>query len=276
MLMYQLAREVWWYETPFPLNAIGFMLEPLYLRFYRTAPVLTISQSTSDDLRKLGFRGPVTIMPVGVEAVDDAGLPKTETPTFVYVGRLTASKRVDDIVRAFAMFNAEAAHGELWLIGDGPDRYERSLRALAARLGVADRVRFWGRLGADEKHRKMAEAHALVMASVREGWGLVVNEANACGTLAIAYDVPGLRDAIADRETGLLVEPTPRALKDAMMLVWSHPTLRTELSGRARIRNKAISYEITADLADRTISRTITGVGVAAETAGTTAEIAES
>jgi glycosyltransferase involved in cell wall biosynthesis len=258
MLVFQLAREVWWYESPFPLNAIGFVLEPLYLRFYRRGPVLTISQSTSNDLRKLGFCGSITVLPVGVEPVDQISVPKTDRPTFLYVGRLTASKRVGDIVRAFAMFEAEAGHGELWLIGDGPDPYESSLRALSARLGIAGRVRFWGRLGADEKHRKMAAAHALLMASVREGWGLVINEANACGTLTIAYDVPGLRDAVRDLETGLLVEPTPAAMKDAMILVWSDSKLRTDLSDRARRRSTAISYEMTADEADRSIGRTFT------------------
>lgn len=156
------------------------------------------------------------------------------------------------------MFEAEAGPGELWLIGDGPHPYESSLRALSARLGMADRVRFLGRLGPDEKHRKMAEAHALLMASVREGWGLVINEANACGTLTIAYDVPGLRDAVTDLETGLLVEPTPAAMRDAMIRVWSDSKLRTDLSDRAKRRSNAISYEMTADEVDRSIGRTFT------------------
>src|SRR5207245_4914322 len=51
LLIYQLAREVWWYESPLPVNAAGFALEPLYLRAYRSTPAFTISSSTEACLR---------------------------------------------------------------------------------------------------------------------------------------------------------------------------------------------------------------------------------
>ena len=57
----------------------------------------------------------------------------------------------------------------------------------------------------------MARAHALVVTSVREGWGLVVDEAAAMGTPAIGYDRPGLRDSVP-AANGVLVEPTPAAM----------------------------------------------------------------
>jgi glycosyltransferase involved in cell wall biosynthesis len=50
---------------------------------------------------------------------------------------------------------------------------------------------------------------------VREGWGLVITEAAAVGTPAIAYDVPGLRDSVT-ASGGVLVEPNPRALAEAL------------------------------------------------------------
>jgi glycosyltransferase involved in cell wall biosynthesis len=49
---------------------------------------------------------------------------------------------------------------------------------------------------------------------VREGWGLVVTEANAMGTPAIGYNVPGLRDSIRDGKTGLLCDPNPEAMAE--------------------------------------------------------------
>jgi glycosyltransferase involved in cell wall biosynthesis len=57
----------------------------------------------------------------------------------------------------------------------------------------------------------MSRAHALLVTSVREGWGLVVDEAAACGTPAIAYDVAGLRDSVP-AAGGVLVPPNPEAL----------------------------------------------------------------
>ena len=59
----------------------------------------------------------------------------------------------------------------------------------------------------------MASAHAIVMASVREGWGLVIAEAAALGTKAIAYDRPGLRDAVK-AANGVLVPADPAALAE--------------------------------------------------------------
>jgi glycosyltransferase involved in cell wall biosynthesis len=77
-----------------------------------------------------------------------------------------------------------------------------SLKLLTRKLGLHESVKFLGRLPAADKHRYMAAVHALLMASVREGWGLVVTEANRCGTPAIVYDVPGLRDSVRDGKTG--------------------------------------------------------------------------
>ena len=58
----------------------------------------------------------------------------------------------------------------------------------------------------------MGEAHLLVATSIREGWGLVVTEANSVGTPAVTYDVHGLRDSVRNGETGLLTDATPEAL----------------------------------------------------------------
>src|ERR1700737_453667 len=85
LLIYQLARQVWWYESPFPISLMGFALEPAYLRIYRRVPAFTESRSTLGDLRRLGFSGPVTVVPVGVSPVADVTRANGEGPTFVYV-----------------------------------------------------------------------------------------------------------------------------------------------------------------------------------------------
>src|SRR4029077_4941008 len=132
---------------------------------------------------------------------------------------MAPSKRVHDIVEAFGSFG----RGRLWLVGDGDEGYVRMLRRRVSALGLDGSVEFLGRLTTDEKHERMARAHAILMASVREGWGLSIAEANACGTPAIAYDVPGLRDAVRSGETGLVVPPTPSAMAAAMAQITSQP-----------------------------------------------------
>ena len=257
MLMFQLAREVWWYESPFPISAIGYAIEPIYLMGYRHEPVLTISRSTEQDLRRLGFNGAITVIPIGIEKVASTPQSKAETPTFLYVGRLAPSKRIEHLIEALAQFRNVTGAGTLLLVGIGSERYRRSLTKLAERLQVHDRVVFLGRVPAEEKHRLMAEAHALLMASVREGWGLVVTEANACGTPAIVYDVPGLRDSVRDELTGLVVPPEPSRLADAMIRLTSDPMLYARLAAESQRWSGTFSFDEAARQFETALKRTL-------------------
>jgi glycosyltransferase involved in cell wall biosynthesis len=248
LLMFQLAREVWWYESPFPINLAGHTLEPWYLRPYRHTSAFTISQSTIDDLRRLGFQSSITLVPIGIETVVAPAVELAPIPTFLYVGRLAPSKRVHDLLEAFRQFRAAAEPARLWLVGDGDPGYVANLRRLALRLGIDQEVAFLGRLDAAVKHERMAQAHALLMASVREGWGLVVTEAAACGTPALVYDVPGLRDAVRDQETGLVVPPKPASLAQAMRRIIADPALRERLGAAARAWSQTFSYDRSAEV----------------------------
>jgi glycosyltransferase involved in cell wall biosynthesis len=242
MLIYQLAREVWWYEAPFPLNAIGYAVEPLYLSIYRSQPVLTISKSTEQSLVKLGLKGPIEQIPVGIDQAGTTLPEKSAEPTFLYVGRLAPSKRIPDILKAFAVFAKSVPTSRLLLIGDGRASYKRSLSRLAHRLDISDQVTLVGRVSSQEKYLRMAQAFALLMASVREGWGLAVTEANSCGTPAIVYDVPGLRDSVRSEETGLVVEPSPRALAQGMLRLWHDRVEYNRLASAALEQSRRFSY----------------------------------
>ncbi len=253
-MIWQLAREVWWYESRFPLNVVGYALEPVYLRAYRQTPVFTFSDSTAADLRGLGFRGDITLVPVGIEPVEDSIRPKSPEPSFVYVGRLAASKRVHEILEAFALFHQTTGCGRLLLIGNGSERYVQRLVRLAVHLRVSNYVEHCGWLQGQAKHWRMAEAHALLMASVREGWGLVVSEANACGTPAIVYDVPGLRDSVRDESTGLVVPPRPVSLAEAMIRLARDPALYARLATEGKRWSGTLSFDKSAQMVGLTLA----------------------
>lgn len=258
MLIFQLAREVWWYESPFPISAVGYALEPLYLRGYRRTPVLTISRSTEQDLRKLGFKGPITLIPIGIERVTSPSRSKAESPTFLYVGRLAPSKRVGHMLEALALFRQATGTGILWLAGTGSPKYRRDLMKDIQRLHLAGSVVFWGRVSALEKHDLMAQATALLMTSVREGWGLVVTEASACGTPAIVYDVPGLRDSVCDELTGLVVTPRAPSLADAMRRLTTDRQLYARLASEAKHWSKTFSLDDAASVVGETLQASLT------------------
>ena len=254
MLIYQLARDVWWYESPFPISLLGFASEPFYLRLYRRVPVLTESKSTQIDLRRIGFSGPITVVPVGTDPVVTIGREKNGPPTFLYVGRLSPSKRVSDIIQAFAIFQRHVPEARLWLVGDGSSSHVHQLRNLVRRLRLDASVDFCGKVSPREKYDRMAEAYALLMASVREGWGLVVTEANACGTPAVVYDVPGLRDSVLNGQTGLVVEPSPKKLAAAMLMLAEDRTLYRRLAEEATRLSAEYSFEKSTEVMRNSIT----------------------
>lgn len=268
LLIYQLAREVWWHESRFPLNAVGYAAEPLYLRLYRKTPAMTISASTEADLRRLGFTAPITVLPIGLEPMRIPQVAKEPRTTFIYVGRMAPSKRVHDIVAAFALF--QRAHGDarLWLVGDGDESYLASLRRQTHDAGLDDSVEFLGRVSTEDKHERMARAHVLLMASVREGWGLSIAEAGACGTPAVVFDVPGLRDAVRDGHTGLVVSPTPGAMFDGMERLASDPIFYARVQDEARRWSATFSFDDSAAVARSVI---VAAIERAASSHGTAA-----
>jgi glycosyltransferase involved in cell wall biosynthesis len=192
VIMYsnQLARDVWRYEAAWPLSTLGYVAEPLYLQAYRRTPIMTISRSTEQDLRGLGLRGPCYLIPMSVDTQAPVTLPPLETKedsmTLAFVGRVVPSKRVDHIIRALDILRRNGIpDARLWIIGSLDEAYRRQLDRLIACRGLANCVTFWGRVDDPIKERLLARAHVLVMTSVREGWGLVVTEANVLGTPAV-------------------------------------------------------------------------------------------
>jgi glycosyltransferase involved in cell wall biosynthesis len=242
-LIHQLAREIWSYETPLPLSVFGrYVLEPLWLRSYRSTPALTVSRSSAESLARYHGWRDITVVPEGHVPHGLPPVAKEPTPTVVFLGRLVAMKRPEEAIAAFELLARENPSARLWVIGDGP-LLER-LRAPAP-----PGVTFLGRLSRDELRERLARAHVLVATSVREGWGLNVSEAAACGTPSIAYAVPGLVDAVP-ASGGALVGPTPEALGEA---------LRSYFAGELELspRISTVPWADVADAVERRLTQAL-------------------
>lgn len=218
-LIFQVCREIWWQEMPFPIAFAGrFFLEKHWLRIYRHRPVLTISQSSKDSFAAYGLSN-VSIVPVGINDMIRPDVPKERTPTVVFVGRLASNKRPGDAIEAFALLRESVPDARLWVIGSGPE-----LERLRAKTPPG--VIFHGRVDEATKRDLLARAHLLVVTSVREGWGLVVDEAAAMGTPTVAYDVAGLRDSTL-AAGGVLVSPSPSVLGETLARLLAAPSRRS-------------------------------------------------
>jgi glycosyltransferase involved in cell wall biosynthesis/O-antigen/teichoic acid export membrane protein len=238
-LIHQLAEDVWRAELPRPLAALGRGVERLLLEPYRDVAVATVSRSTSADLARLGFRH-VTVIANGRDEPPPMELEKAQEPTFVFVGRLAANKRPEHAVEAFRLIRSRRADARLWVIGQGP--LERQLRAT-----LPPGAELLGHVSRHELYERVSRAHCLLVPSVREGWGLVVIEANSVGTPAVGYDVPGIRDSIRDGLTGALV-PTgdPAALADAALRLLADPDRYDSFLRNATRWGRSFGWDETA------------------------------
>jgi glycosyltransferase involved in cell wall biosynthesis len=241
-LIHQLAREYWFYETPFPVSYIGYhFLEDRWLRNYVDVPTVTVSESTRRDLLNLGFKQ-VFVVSEGLNFEPLTDVPEKEDfPVVIYAGRLKQAKRPDHVIKAFRIVRSRFPNAELWIIGDGV--FKGDLLRMAG-----EGVRFFSGLSNGERRELIQRAWILVNPSVREGFGLNVIEANALGVPSVAYDVAGLRDAIINNETGLLVESgNIKALEEKICRVLTNYTLRDRLSENALLYSRNFSWDRVAE-----------------------------
>lgn len=241
-LIHQLAREYWFYETPFPISYIGFhFLEPRWLKKYRRTPTVTVSESSRADLINLGFEK-IAVVGEGLNFEPLGKLGQKESqPVMVYSGRLRKAKRPDHALKAFEIVKGEIPETKFWIIGKG---YLKNRLAESKCEGIG----FFETISDTKRRELIQRAWVLVNPSVREGFGLNVIEANALGVPCVAYDVPGLRDSILDGKTGLLVEPgNVEALAKALAIILTDGNLRNELSENALTHSRAFSWDRVAD-----------------------------
>jgi glycosyltransferase involved in cell wall biosynthesis len=93
------------------------------------------------------------------------------------------------------------------------------------------------------------------MTSAREGWGLVVSEANREGTPAVVYDIPGTRDSVLEGRTGLRSNPTPTALAASLAALFSDPARYAQFARAAQAFAQTLTWDATVDVAETVLLR---------------------
>ena len=173
---------------------------------YRTSRVVTLSQSSKDDIVDLLHFRPdrVDVVPPGIDPMFTPAGDKAARPLVVAVGRLVPVKRYEHLIRSVAIARHRCQDVELTIVGEG---YERPLLDEVVReVDGSEWVTFAGRVSEAELVALYRRAWLVASASAREGWGMSLTEAAACGTPAVATRIAGHQDAVIDGETGVLVE----------------------------------------------------------------------
>ncbi|HTL06116.1 MAG TPA: glycosyltransferase family 4 protein [Gemmatimonadales bacterium] len=249
-------------EVAAPMAALVAAAERPIPRVYRRAGFHAISESTRDDLVLRGVpRERIRVIHPGVDAgacAPAAGLDRTQSATFLYVGRLKRYKGVEVALRALALARRERPELSLDIAGSGDDA-ER-LRRLAGELELGEAVRFHGFVTEEHKRRLFRTTWANLFPSPKEGWGLTVMEAAACGTPSLASDSPGLRDSVQHGSTGYLVpHGDPAALAARMLELAGDPVKVAELGAAARRAALAWSWDDAARATEAHLTELIAG-----------------
>jgi glycosyltransferase involved in cell wall biosynthesis len=246
VFLHHVHAEMWGMVLPPNLARMGDTMERrIAPRFYRRSRIVTLSQSSRDEIVEMLHLHPerITVAPPGIDGRYVPGGQRSATPLVVAVGRLVPVKRFDALLRALAPLKAEHPDLEAVIIGEG---YERSaLEALRAELDATDWVHLPGRVGDDELVDWYRRAWLVASSSQREGWGMTLTEAAACGTPAVATNIAGHADAVADGESGLLVDDVGQ-LSGALGEVLGNELLRTRLSKGALERARWFTWDVTA------------------------------
>jgi glycosyltransferase involved in cell wall biosynthesis len=246
VFLHHVHAEMWGMVLPPGLARLGDAVERhLAPRIYRGSRIVTLSESSRDEIVELlGLRPDrITVAPPGVDPRYTPGGQRSPTPLVVAVGRLVPVKRFDLLIRSLAALRERTPTLRAAIIGEGYARPE--LMALRAQLGAEGWLSLPGRVEDDELVDWYRRAWVVASSSQREGWGMTLTEAAACGTPAVATAISGHTDAVLHGESGLLVA-RPDELTGALEQVITNDVLRNRLSRGALARARWFTWGTTA------------------------------
>lgn len=201
--------------------------------------VVANSSYTRELIRQCGILRDVAVVHCGVDASPIEPQPAT-APTILAVGRLVARKGFDRLLQALPAILEKVPSARCEIVGGGPQRDE--LGALVRQLGLLENVTFLGELSDEELRAAYSRAwcFALPVRNVDdnvEGFGIVYLEAAMASLPAIGGRHSGADDAIADGETGILVDgEKPPEIAAAIVSLLEDPVRAREMGRRGRDR----------------------------------------
>jgi glycosyltransferase involved in cell wall biosynthesis len=214
-------HEVWsrsyWFSYMGWSGLAGWLVERLAMRM--PGEIIAASPHTAQRLRAcLGSRARITTVPNGIDLdAIRSTYPDGETRDLAVVGRLIDHKRVDMLLDAVALLHARGLPVTCRVVGDGPAR--DALAGHAAGLGIADAVTFNHDVAEQkEVYAFLKAARVFVSPSAREGFGIAILEALACGATVVTTSAPdNLAQHLAARSArGVICEPDAESVATAV------------------------------------------------------------
>lgn len=246
VFLHHVHGEMWQMALPGPLAKVGDLVERrLAPWLYRSSAVVTLSASSRTEIVSLlGLHAErVSVLPPGVDPRYSPGDTRDRDPLVVAVGRLVPVKRFGALVEALVQLRARHPRLRAVIVGEG---YERpAIAASICRHEASEWIELAGRVSDDQLLSLYRRAWVLASVSQREGWGMTITEAAACGTPAVVSRIAGHADAVVDGLTGFLADETDELVARLDQVI-SDDVLRSRLSREAVARAGRLTWEATA------------------------------
>jgi glycosyltransferase involved in cell wall biosynthesis len=234
-------------EASFPVALAVWLGERIIPFVYKKCHFAAVSPSAKKELCELGIASEkISVIYNGTEnQYLEAEKVRDKSLYFLWLGRFRKYKGVWVAFEAFRIFAKNNPDVKLLFAGSGPE--ESKMRAKAKQWGLESRVEFLGMVSGEKKMELMGKALCLLQTSYKEGWGLTIIEAAACGTASIASRVSGLCDSVKDKETGLLFKVgKAKDCAEKMNDIYSNTSQRMHLESNARAWAASFDWENSA------------------------------
>lgn len=246
-------HEVWddyWYEYLGKTGFFGKLTEQLMVRL--TDKIITVSEKTKSDLWDIKRHQEVVVIPNGIDLEEINHIePSSSKSDIIFVGRLIKEKKADLLIKSLTTVKKTYPDIICTIIGEGPEKDQ--LKKLTNELDLKGNLEFTGFLeDYQDVIAHMKSSKVLVLPSVREGFGMVVLEANACGVPVVVVDHPmnAAKDLVKEGENGyiadLLVDSISNkiveAIKSKEKLVKSSKEFAKDYSWKEIITKLEVTY----------------------------------
>lgn len=190
------------------LNKVAPFIEKFLLRLPYDK-IITVSNHTKKALTKNYGVNPERIdllyNGVDLQLVDSIIVDKKNNDSIIFVGRLAPHKHVDDLINVVKLLKEDSKDVYLKVVGNGIEK--DNLIKMVNDLNLNDQVDFASDLEYSDVITEIKKSSILALPSTREGFGMVLTEANACNIPAVTYKSGGVVEVIEDSKNGFLVEP---------------------------------------------------------------------
>ena len=200
-------HEVWnnyWYEYLGKAGFFGKLVEKIMVNL--TDKIITVSKKTKTDLMAVKSSEKSVVIPNGIDFnyINKIN-PSDEKSDIIFAGRLIKEKNVDILIKTIAIVKERIPDIKCFIIGDGPERAK--LERLVQELDIQNNVSFKGFIkDYNDLISYMKASKVFVLPSTREGFGIVVIEANACGlpVVVVNHKMNAASDLIINNKNGII------------------------------------------------------------------------